>query len=128
LNYVDRIQNIRALIVNVNLSGSSSTEFKTKELENHFKDSNYHVLWGKVENLSALSDRKTFTNFCNEKMLESVKILILNFEYKWHNYFDNQNNRKLLDAFKKSLPRNWSVYQIIHLANDFYVRYYISPS
>ena len=132
-HFLERKQNTRALIINVNLShlinsSALSTQFKTKELENHFKESNYHVLWGTVENLSALSERKTFTNFYHEKILDRVKILVLNFEYKRHNYFDSQNNKKLLDAFKKSLPQNWSVYQTIHTPYYFYIRHYISPT
>jgi hypothetical protein len=133
-NFVEKVQNTRALIVNVNLgdsinSSDLSTQFKTKELENHFRDSSYLPLWGKVENLSALLEKKTFTNFYNEKILDSVKILVLNFEYRWHDYFhSNQKNKKLLEKFKKNLLRNWSVYQIIHTPNYFYVRHYISPS
>ena len=46
-------------------------------LEKHFKDSDYNVLWCTVKDLSALSDRKTLTNFHNEKILDSVKILVL---------------------------------------------------
>ncbi len=129
-HFLERKQNTRALIINVNLShlinsSALSTQFKTKELENHFKESNYRVLWGTVENLSALSERKTFTNFINR--LDLVKILVLNFEYKWHDYFDRQKNEKLFEAFIKNLPRHWSVYQTIHTPNYFYVRHDISP-
>ncbi len=129
LDAIDRIKWRRALIVNVNLTNSSdlSTNFKTNELENHFKDSNYEVLWDKVEDLSDLSDKDKILNLANGKMFE-INIMVLNYRYKWHGYFDNQMNEKLLEDFKKNIPRNWKILQIIHTPNYFYVRHYISPT
>jgi hypothetical protein len=124
----------KALIVNVNLddsinSSDLSTQFKTNEIENHFKNSNYEVLWDEVEDLSDLSDKDIISNFVNGKMVEKLNLMVLNFEYRWYDYFHyDQENENLLEEFKKNIPRNWSVYQIIHTANYFYVRHYISPS